>query len=76
MIKRVINDFIVTNTREYTSLHILWKTLKCVIRGETIKFCTLRKKNQNRQQHLFESIINTMEPLLNNCSTRKKKFQI
>ena len=25
MIKRVINDFLLTNTREYTSPHILWK---------------------------------------------------
>ena len=32
MIKRVINNFLITNTREYTSPHILWKTLKCVIR--------------------------------------------
>ena len=46
MIKRVINDFLITNTREYTSPHILWESLKCVIRGKTIKFCALRKKNK------------------------------
>ena len=72
MIKRVINDFLITNTREYTSPHILWETLKCVIRGETIKFCALRKKNQNRKQHLLESKLNTMELLLNNCPTKEK----
>ena len=49
MTKRVINDFLITNTRKYTSPHILWETLKCVIRGETIMFSTLRKNNQNRQ---------------------------
>ena len=72
MIKRVINDFLITNTRDYTSPHILWETLKCVIRRETIKFCALRKKNQNRKQHLPESKLNTMESLLNNCPTKKK----
>ena len=73
MIKRVINDFLITNTREYTSPHILWKTLKCVIRGETIKFCALRKKNRNRKQHLLESKLNTMESLLNNyCPTKER----
>ena len=69
MIKRVINDFLITNTRKYKSPHILWETLTCVIRGETIKFCALRKKNQNRKQHLLESKLNTMELLLNNCPT-------
>ena len=44
MIKRVINDFLITNTREYTSPYILWETLKCVIRGETIKFCATKKE--------------------------------
>ena len=47
LIKRVISDFIEINVQENTSLHTLWETLKCVIRGETIKFCTL-KKNLNR----------------------------
>ena len=28
MIKRVINDFLITNTQEYTSPHILWETFK------------------------------------------------
>ena len=46
MIKRIINDFLITNTREYTLPHILWKTLKCVIRRDTTKFCALRKKNK------------------------------
>ena len=72
MIKQITNDFLITNTREYTSPHILWETLKCVIRGETIKFCALRKKNQNRKQHLLESKLNTMELLLNNCLTNEK----
>ena len=72
MTKRDKNDVLITNTREYTSPHILWETLKCVIRGETIKFCDLRKKNQNRQQHLLESKLNTMESLLNKCPTTEK----
>ena len=46
MIKRVINDFLITNTREYTSPNILWETLKCVIRGETIKFALYEKRTK------------------------------
>ena len=72
MIKRVINDFLTTNTREYTSPHILLKTLKCVIQNETIKFCALRKRKQNRQEHLLESKLNIMESLLNKCPTEEK----
>ena len=51
MIKRIVNDILITNTREYTSPYILSETLKCVIQGETIKLCALGKKNQNIQQH-------------------------
>ena len=72
MVKRVLNNFLITNTREYTSSYILWETLKGVIRGETIKFCALRKKNRNRKQHLLESKLNTMESLLNNFPTKEK----
>ena len=62
VIKRVINDFLIANTREYTSPHVIWETLKCLIRGETkLKFCAVRKKNQNKQRHLLESKFDTME---------------
>ena len=43
-IKQVISDFIVTNAQEDMSPHTLWETLKCIIRGETIKFCVCEKK--------------------------------
>ena len=46
MIKRVINDFLITNTRECTSPHILWETLKCVVRGETISFELYEKRTK------------------------------
>ena len=35
-IKKVINDFLLTNTDGHVSPHILWEFLKCVVRGETI----------------------------------------
>ena len=72
MIKRVINDFLITNTQEYTSPHILWETLKCVIPVKTIKFCALPKKNQNRQQLSLKSKLDIMESLLNKCPNKKK----
>ena len=46
LIKRVVNDFLIINSREYTSPHVLWETLKGLMRGKTIKFCALRKKNK------------------------------
>ena len=72
LIKRVINDFLVTNTRERMSPHTLWETLKCVIRGETIKFCVLLKKKRNRRQVLLESKLDTIESQLNTCSNSEK----
>ena len=44
LIKRVISDFIEFNAQEDASPHTLWETPKCVVRGVTIKFCTLQKK--------------------------------
>ena len=72
MIKRVINDFLITYTLEYTSPRILWETLKCVIRRGTIKFSALRKKKTNRQQHFLESKLDTMKSLLNKCPNKEK----
>ena len=43
-IKEVINDFLLTNPEGHVSPHILWESLKCVVRGETIKYCALEKK--------------------------------
>ena len=40
MIKRVINDFLITNTREYISPHILWETLKRVIPASSTSNCS------------------------------------
>ena len=71
MIKRVINNFLITNTQEYKPPRILWETLNCVIL-ETIKFCALRKKNQNKQQHLLEPKFDTTESLLNKCPVKEK----
>ena len=72
MIERVINDFLLTSTREYTSPHILWETLKCAIRGEAIEFSALRKKKQNRLQHFLESKLDTIESFFNKCPTKEK----
>ena len=69
--KLVTNNFLVFNTREYASPYVLWETLKCVIRREAIKFCALRKKNQNRQQHLLQSKLDNMESLLNKCPNKE-----
>ena len=72
MTKRVISDFLITNTQEYTSPHIFWETSKCVIRGETIKFSTQRKKKQSKQQHLLESKLIIMESLINKFHNEEK----
>ena len=37
--KKVINDFLLTNPEGHVSPHVLWESLKCVVRGETIKYC-------------------------------------
>ena len=43
-IKKVINDFLLTNPEGHVSPHVLWEFLKCVVRGETIKYCAVKKK--------------------------------
>ena len=44
-IKKVINDFLLINPEGHVSPHILWESLKCVVRGETIKCCAVKKRN-------------------------------
>ena len=46
MIKRVINDFLITNTREYTSPHILWETLKCAFEEEQLSFALYKTRTK------------------------------
>ena len=55
-IEKVINDFLLTNTDGHASPHILWESLKCVIRGETIKYCSLKKKKFNQPRESLEKI--------------------
>ena len=37
LIKNLISDFEKNNPKGHVTPHIRWETLKCVIRGETIK---------------------------------------
>jgi len=56
------------------SPHTLWETLKCIIRGETIKFSAIKKRSQNKQLLLLESKLNFMESRLAHCETNDKEL--
>lgn len=57
MIPRVITDFLSTNNSNDMSPSLLWETLKVVIRGEIISFCSRRRKlRKQKQEQLIEDI--------------------
>ena len=66
-LKKVICDFQINNPKELVPTHTLWKSLKCVIKGETIKYCIIKKKQRNKLQLLLQSKISTLEFRLHNC---------
>ena len=71
-IKNVIHDFKINNPKGHVSPHIMWECLKCIVRGETIKYCSWRKQNFKKQQSLLEAKLNAMELRLNNCDPTQR----
>ena len=69
---KVINDFFLTNPEGHMSRHILWKSLKCVVKRETIKYCALKKKRLIHQRLSLEAKLTTMESFLINCDPADK----
>ena len=72
LIKQTINDFRLNNPEGRVSPHILWDSLKCVIRGETIKYFTLKKKILNEKRLSLESKLTMMESRLVNCTEKDR----
>ena len=72
LIKQTITDFRLNNPEGHASSHILWDSLKCVIRGETIKYCTLKKKILNEKRLSLESKLAIMESRLVNCTEKDR----
>ena len=73
LIKNLINDFEKSNPKGHVTPHIRWETLKCVIRGEAIKYCSLLKKTSNKEQSVLESKLEAMESNLLSCGPKQKK---
>ena len=65
-LQECIGNFQIHNPKGHVSPHTLWESLKCVIRGETIKYCAIKKKQRNKLQLLLESKISTLESRLHN----------
>ena len=60
LIKNLISNFENNNPKGHVTPHIRWETLKCVIRGETIKYCSLLKKTSNKKS-VVKSKLDAME---------------
>ena len=73
LIKNLISDFEKNNPKGHVTPHIRWETLKCVIRGETIKYCSLLKKTSNKEQSVLESKLEAMESNLLSCGPKQKE---
>ena len=73
LIKNLISDFEKNNPKGHVTPHVRWETLKCVIRGETIKYCSLLKKTSNKEQSVLESKLEAMESNLLSCGPKQKE---
>ena len=51
-IQKITREFRINNPKGHVSPHTLWESLKCVIRGETIKYCAKKKKLTKHNQSL------------------------
>ena len=47
-----IREFRINNPKSHVSPHTLWESLKCVIQGETIKYCAEKKKFNFKLEYL------------------------
>ena len=70
--KKVKNNFLLTNPEGHVSVCILWESLKCVVRRETIKYCALKKKKLVQQRLLLEVKLTLIESHLINCDPADK----
>ena len=50
LIESLISDFENSNPKGHVAPYIRWDILKCVIRGETIQYCSLPKNTSNKEQ--------------------------
>ena len=54
--------------------HVVWETLKCVVRGESIKFSASLIKKKNLKQSDLEIKIEQIKKKLLNAATEKEQF--
>lgn len=58
MVSTAIDNYIETNKTDSISPKLLWETLKAVIRGEIISYCSLQNKlRRQKQEQLIQSIL-------------------
>ena len=70
-IQKTIREFCINNPKGHVSPHTLWELLKCVIRGETIKYCA-EKKKLTKQQSILENRLEYLQSQLSSCNINEK----
>ena len=72
-LKQCIVDYQQINDNGEVNPHVVWETLKCVIRGESIKFSASLKKKKNLKQSDLEIKIEQIKKKLLNAATEKER---
>ena len=72
-LKQCIVDYQEINDNGEVNPHVVWETLKCVIRGESIKFSASLKKKKNLKQSDLEIKIEQIKKKLLNAATEKER---
>ena len=72
-LKQCIVDYQEINDNGEVNPHVVWETLKCVVRGESIKFSASLKKKKNLKQIDLEIKIEQIKKKLLNTATEKER---
>ena len=72
-LKQCIVDYQEINDNGEVNPHVVWETLKCVIREESIKFSASLKKKKNLKQSDLEIKIEQIKKKLLNAVTEKER---
>ena len=71
-IQKIIRELCINNPNGHVSPHTLWESLKCVIRGETIKYCAEKKENLTKQQSILENKLEYLQSQFSSCKIDEK----
>ena len=74
LVKQTISDTVEINQEANPDL--LWDTIKCQIRGASVKFCSRKKKSKDNILHVLENKLTKLESVISQNYTQEMEIRI